>query len=270
MDFQNIVIYTDMDGTVLTDWDLGPVVPQRNMESIKRFMEKGGTFSIASGRQHLDILPYFPGLVPNAPLVQGNGTSAYDCREKRIVYRIPLSREYKEESIAFCRENPWVWGCCGTVDTVMQINFGDERDKKTKALTEYRIDVDTFLNEEFTKIVYVVEDPAQIPRLREATDRFAAAPEMLQTLSSPIFLECYNKQAGKANGIRRAMELANLTGKTLVCIGDYYNDEAMLRIADIAACPANAPDDIKAMCRIVTCSNNEGALADLIDALEKL
>ena len=270
MDFQKIIIYTDMDGTVLTDWNLGPVVPPRNLAAIKRFMEKGGTFSVASGRQHLDILPYFKEVVPNAPLVQGNGTSAYDCRTGRIVYRKPLSRQYKEESIAFCRENPWVWGCCGTVDTVMQINFGDSRDKVTKALTEYRIDTDTFLNEEFTKIVYVVEDPADIPRLREATDRFATAGDMMQTLSSPVFLECYEKQAGKDHGIKLAMELTGLADKTLVCIGDFYNDVPMLKVADIAACPANAPDDIKAMCQIVTCNNNEGALADLIEALERL
>ena len=270
MDFQNIIIYTDMDGTVLTDWDLGPVVPPRNLAAIKRFIEKGGTFSAASGRQYLDILPYFQGIVPNAPLVQGNGTSAYDCLKERVIYKIPLSREYKEESMAFCRNNPWVWGCCGTVDTVMQINFGDDRDKTTKALTEYRIDVDTFLNEEFTKIVYVVEDPAHIARLREATDRFATADRMQQTLSSPVFLECYDKQAGKGVGIRKAMELTGIQDKKLVCIGDFYNDVPMLKVADIAACPANAPDEIKAMCQIVTCSNNEGALADLIEALEKM
>ena len=270
MDFQNIIIYTDMDGTVLTDWNLGPVVPPRNLAAIKRFMEKGGTFSVASGRQYLDILPFFEDLVPNAPLVQGNGTSAYDCLNKRIVYRKPLSQRYKEESIALCRENPWVWGCCGTTDTVMQINFGDSRDAVTKALTEYRIDPDNFLNEEYTKIVYVVDDPADIPRLRQLTDRFETAGEMMQTLSSPVFLECYDKRAGKDNGIKLAMELTGLTGKTLVCIGDFYNDVPMLKVADIAACPANAPDDIKAMCQIVTCSNNEGALADLIEALEKL
>ena len=270
MDFQNIIIYTDMDGTVLTDWSRGPVVPQRNLASIKRFMEEGGTFSIASGRQHSDILPFFKDCIPNAPLVQGNGTSLYDCREQKVVYKLPLSREYKEESIAFCRENPWVWGCCGNVDTVMQINFGDSRDKLTKALTNYRISAEEFLAGEYTKIVYVVEDPAHIARLREATDRFATAQDMLQTLSSPIFLECYDKRAGKASGIRRAMELADLTGKTLVCIGDYYNDEAMLRIADIPACPSNAPEDIKALCRIITCDNNAGALADLIETLEKL
>ena len=93
---------------------------------------------------------------------------------------------------------------------------------------------------------------------------------MQNTLSSPVFLECYDRRAGKGVGVRLAMELAGMQNKTLVCIGDFYNDVPMLKVADIAASPTNAPDDIKVMCQIVTCSNNEGALADLIDALEKL
>ena len=270
MDFQNIIIYTDMDGTVLTDWDRGPVVPQKSLLAIKRFMEKGGTFSIASGRQHSDILPFFEGLLPNAPLVQGNGTSLYDCAQRKTLYTLPLSREYKEECIAFCKDRPWVWAAVGTDTTVMQINFGDERDKVTKALTNYRISVEEFLTGMYTKVVYVVEDPAQIDEVRAYTDRFATAQTMQQTLSAPIFLECYSIHAGKDNGIRKAMELAGLEGKTLVCIGDFYNDESMLRIADIPACPSNAPDGIKDLCRVIACDNNEGALADLIDILEKM
>lgn len=270
MDFQNIVIYTDMDGTVLTDWDRGPVVPARNLAQIKRFMEKGGTFSIASGRQHSDILPFFKELTPNAPLVQGNGTSLYDCAQDKILYQVLLSRAYKEECIEFCRKHKWVWLAVGNVHTVMQVNFGDERDQKQKALTPYRISTEEFIGRAFTKLVYVVESPADIDRLRQLTAQFQTAPGIQETMSSPVFLECYDHQASKANGIRKAMELDKLEGKTLVCIGDYYNDEAMLRIADIPVCPENAPDDIKALCKIITCNNNDGAVADLIERLEKM
>lgn len=270
MDFQNIIIYTDMDGTVLTDWDQGPVVPQRSMASIRRFMEKGGTFSIASGRQHLDILPFFKDIIPNAPLVQGNGTSLYDCIHKKVLYSLPLSREYKQECVQLCLENPWVWAVTGTVDTVMQIRMGDSRDDLNRSITGDSISIEEYLNGDYTKVVYVVADPADIPKLTALTDAFKTAPQMQRTLSSPVFLECYDKRAGKDRGVRLAMEMTGMAHKTLVCIGDFYNDAPMLRIADIAACPSNAPDDIKALCRIITCDNNAGALADLIDILEKM
>ena len=270
MDFQNIIIYTDMDGTVLTDWSLGPVVPQRSLESIKRFMEKGGTFSIASGRQHLDILPFFKGILPNAPLVQGNGTSLYDCAKEQVIYTLPLSRAYKEEAIKMCQENNWIWPITGTAHTVMQVMMGDHRDSKNRSITGDSITVQEFLEGEYTKIVYVVEDPSQIPPLEALTGKFKTASQMQNTLSSPVFLECYDKRAGKGVGVRLAMEMAGMQNKTLVCIGDFYNDVPMLKSADIAACPDNAPDDIKAMCQIITCGNNVGALADLIETLEKL
>lgn len=270
MDFSNIIIYTDMDGTVLTDWDRGPVVPQRSMASIRRFMEEGGTFSIASGRQHSDILPFFGDLLPNAPLVQGNGTSLYDALQNKLLHSLNLSREYKEEAVKMCLENPWVWPVVGNVNTVMQILMGDSRDDVNRCITGNKITIEEFLQGDYTKVVYVVAEPEDIPKLKAMTDNFATAPLMQQTLSSPVFLECYDKHAGKDSGVKLAMELAGLTGKTLVCIGDYYNDEAMLRIADIAACPANAPDDIKGICQIITCNNNEGALADLIEMLEKM
>ena len=270
MDFSNIIIYTDMDGTVLTDWDRGPVVPKKSMASIRRFMEKGGTFSIASGRQYSDILPFFADIVPNAPLVQGNGTSLYDCIGRSVLYSLPLSREYKEECVKMCLANPWVWAVTGNCETVMQVQMGDDRDENNRSITGNQISIEEFLRGEYTKVVYVVADPGDIPRLKALTDGFACADSMQQTLSSPVFLECYDKRAGKDSGVRLAMELAGMTDKTLVCIGDFYNDEAMLRIADIPACPANAPQDIQALCKIVTCNNNEGALADLIEILEKM
>ena len=233
-------------------------------------MEKGGTFSIASGRQHLDILPFFNDLVPNAPLVQGNGTSLYDCEKREVLYSLPLSRAYKEESVKLCLENDWVWPVTGTAHTVMQIKMGDHRDDRNRSITGDAITIEEYLSGEYTKIVYVVADPAEIPRLQALTEAFDSAPQMQQTLSSPVFLECYDKRAGKGVGVRLAMKMAGMEDKTLVCIGDFYNDVPMLKAADIAACPANAPEDIKAMCNIITCHNNDGALADLIDALEKL
>ena len=55
--------------------------------------------------------------------------------------------------------------------------------------------------------------------------------------------------------------------RKLACIGDYFNDYEMLKSADIAACPSNAAQGIKDICDIVTCSNDEGAIAGLISAL---
>ena len=53
----------------------------------------------------------------------------------------------------------------------------------------------------------------------------------------------------------------------LYACGDNNNDEAMLKAADVAVCPANATNEVKAICHKCLCSNNEGVIADLIYSL---
>ena len=72
---------------------------------------------------------------------------------------------------------------------------------------------------------------------------------------------------GPVEAARRTVAAAGLEKRTLVCIGDYFNDESMLRQADIAACPSNAAQGIQEICQLITCSNNDGAVADLIEQL---
>ena len=42
----------------------------------------------------------------------------------------------------------------------------------------------------------------------------------------------------------------------------------MLKSADVAVCPENAVDEIKKICRLQVCHCKDGALAEMIDAIE--
>ena len=52
-----------------------------------------------------------------------------------------------------------------------------------------------------------------------------------------------------------------------MAIGDYYNDMELLRTADISAAPANALPEVRETADHIVCSNNEGAVADLIERI---
>ena len=47
MDFKNAIIMTDLDGTLLND---EKNISERDLESINNFCDKGGLFTIATGR----------------------------------------------------------------------------------------------------------------------------------------------------------------------------------------------------------------------------
>lgn len=265
-----MLIYSDMDGTMLTDWDRGPYVPESNLQEIKRLMNEGGAISIASGRQLDDVAACFPGICFNAPGVFGNGTIIQNFTDKAVLHKLPLTRRFKEESFELALKNDFIYLIPGNESRACFVKFGDERDDRPQARVKRGITREQFLEGDFLKLVYVIEDPARMPELERLASALDSAKEMQSCLSSPVFLETFSTEAGKGKGVRRAAELAGLSGRTLVCIGDYYNDEEMLRTADIAACPSNAPEDIRKLCDIVTCDNNTGAVADLIRQLERL
>ena len=75
------------------------------------------------------------------------------------------------------------------------------------------------------------------------------------------------------HGVSKSFQIPNLKslypGAELWCIGDYENDIEMLRDADVAVCPANAMDAVKAIADVQVCHCKDGALADMIDEIEK-
>ena len=73
--------------------------------------------------------------------------------------------------------------------------------------------------------------------------------------------------AGKDLGIKKVIEEYSLDNKTLVCIGDHYNDIDMLKMADIAICPKNAVDEVKNICEYVTDDCHNNAIKDAIEYL---
>jgi len=53
----------------------------------------------------------------------------------------------------------------------------------------------------------------------------------------------------------------------LICVGDYENDIGMLRRADMGVAVSNALDCVRAAADITLCSNDENAIAALIEQL---
>ena len=44
MKADELIIYADMDGTALSDWSCGPIVPEENLRALESFVAQGGLF----------------------------------------------------------------------------------------------------------------------------------------------------------------------------------------------------------------------------------
>ena len=127
--------------------------------------------------------------------------------------------------------------------------------------------IEDFLSGDYVKVVYILAEGGDMEALKHEVAALPGAELVTGAQSGPRYLEMVDHTVSKGVGIRQALAAAGLEKRTLVCIGDYFNDESMLRQADIAACPSNAAQGIQEICQLITCSNNDGAVADLIEQL---
>ena len=84
MDFSNVIIMSDLDGTLLND---KKEISPRDMESINDFCGKGGMFTIATGRGYSMAKPIAEKLKLRIPAVIFNGSAVYDFDKEEFLWQ---------------------------------------------------------------------------------------------------------------------------------------------------------------------------------------
>ncbi|HDR8095235.1 TPA: HAD hydrolase family protein, partial [Bacillus cereus] len=74
-------------------------------------------------------------------------------------------------------------------------------------------------------------------------------------------LEINHRDAQKGNGLYTLAEHLNISVENTVAIGDGLNDVSMMEKANISIAMGNAVEEIKAMCKYETLSNEEHGVA---------
>ena len=152
----------------------------------------------------------------------------------------------------------------------------DECDvKAVSQIVDYGIDEKTVApfaeweKEGWYKMVFT-DDAATVRSIREAIEtRFPDRFEI--NCSSARLLEMQMRGVNKASMLEpfRAHYREKGHELTVYACGDFENDYSILRAADVAVCPSNAMQEIKDICNLRFCSNDEGVIADLVTYLER-
>ena len=270
-DFSDILLTVDYDRTLT-----GPdsVVPARNIEAIRYFMENGGTFTVNTGRSVPMARPFMDIVPVNAPLLLYNGSAAYDVQEKEFTFAHKIDLDMWE-TVRTCKaafpdmvveiQGMDVHYCCGE-------NSGwkafTENQKCAWAFAQDGEDLGPFvkitLYGEFRSILMhdmYVGSEAEIRRIdaveQKLKEMFGEYCEVFR--AAPRIIDVHTKGVSKA---RSARELQRRLGKKwLVCVGDAENDISMLKEADFAFVPSDA---ILAKRFPNVCKCGEGAVADVI------
>ena len=270
-DFSDILLTVDYDRTLT-----GPdsVVPERNIEAIRYFMENGGTFTVNTGRSVAMARPFMDTVPVNAPLLLYNGSAAYDVekRDFTFVHKIDLDMW---ETVRLCRKafpdmtveiqsmdahyctvhNPG-WEAF-TVNQKCACGYAEEGDDLGPFLkfTLYGTFRDVRMHDMY------VGSEEEIRRIdaveRQLKEMFGGHCAVFR--AAPRSIDVHAKGVSKARSARELQQ--HLNKKWLVCVGDAENDILMLENADFAFVPSDA---ILADRFFNVCPCADGAVADVI------
>lgn len=261
------LIVSDMDGTLLND---DGIAPKRNIDAIERFIRKGGRFSIATGRSRalmLDVVQDFP---INAPCVIYNGGAIYDFKAGKVLWETFLPEGCKAFVEQIIQEVQGIGIMVVSEDSYYQLNM--ERDF-SNYLVQRRSDHFKQSSVEgvdgsWYKVLILVEPD----RSNEVFTYLAAKkfPGVRFVRTNQTLIEMLPEHSNKGAALKMLAHMGYVDQENLVAIGDYYNDLEMIEMAGLGVTLSTSPDDLKTVADLVVGDCNHGAVADLIEHMEKL
>lgn len=258
---------TDLDGTLYSD---DKTVSRENLDAIEYFKSEGGLFTFITGRVPQTATGICDIVKPNAPYGCINGGGIYDPQENKYLWSLTLGRETLELVRTVDEQLPEVGIQLNTKETIYfnKDNSAMVRFRELTGLPNiYRHYAD--VSEEILKVVFAHEDCKQIALLRELLYNHPMADSFDFIQSEKTLYEILPKGASKGAVLLKLSEILNIEVKNTVTVGDYYNDVSMLRAAGMGFAVANALEDVKRCANYVTVSNNNHAIAAIVDGLDR-
>lgn len=263
--FKGLVLISDIDGTLI---DENNEVPKENIEAIEYFRAHGGKFTLATGRIPDALFPVMTGLTLDFPCICHNGCSIYDIYNRKYVNTVPLERRAQ-------RVAEEIMGISEVSGVEVMTTEGIYVIKRTEA-TDFHIEfekisakyVDSFdeVTVPWFKILFAQRDE-ETWYINEKMMNSPWKNDFTIIRTHKLYFEIFNKNASKGNGLKTLCKEYSIDLKDVISIGDNDNDLSMIEISGIGAATGNAPDYVKEKAQIVTKTNSEGAVADLISKL---
>lgn len=269
--FDNIMIASDLDGTFFSS-ERREVA--RNIEKIRYFTDNGGLFTFSTGRIYPHVLscaPNSPSYV-NCPIVSCNGMCLYDISEGRALKEHFSDSDLIADVTNFVYERYPSIGFRGVgrdgIITFQPENRFIKGEMELKIAPTFIVPRENWRGEKFHKLT-LRDKPDVLARVKEEiAERFPNKFNLCY--SEPTVFEIQPFGVSKAVMLSELRDMVSEGGvrRTLYAVGDYGNDIEMLKMADVAVCPSNALDEIKEICDLCLCENNQGVIADLIEYIE--
>lgn len=270
--FDGCLLASDIDGTLLASGYL----PQRNIEAVEYFLSEGGAFSLATGRSVGAVSMVTDKIKGISPSIVCNGAVIYDYSAKKTRYGVSLSEEDKFVVGAVLERFSGIGIELHSGEEVYALSRSRSTDlhQSYEKLEAVDIDLASAVALPWNKTLIAPDNKAQQDEVLKFLSTLSFSCDVVNTTAeidgeTQYYCELLPKGVTKASALVKLKELLGIKEGCCFAIGDYYNDLAMLKAADVSAVPAEAPSDIKAVADTVVGSVREGAVADFIEYINQ-
>ncbi|MBC2578812.1 HAD family hydrolase [Clostridium sp. DJ247] len=262
--FQGYLLVSDMDGTLI---DNDGKISEKNIKAINSFVERGGIFTLATGRMVESARRYLHLININIPVILYNGTKIYDYNKEETIYELFLEDKIKsiikqikqyDASLGieiYCEENVCIFNHC----------------RFTKRFDAKRPDVyydipERLWNTNWTKVLILGEEE-QIDKLEE--DFISIFGQVNLVRSGENFLEILPQNTSKGHALHRLCEMINIDISNTISVGDNMNDYEMLKKSGYGFCVANANKKLLNEIKYKCSSNDKHAIEYVVKWAEE-
>ena len=264
MDFSGYTLISDLDGTLLDD---EKNISKKNLEAIEYFKEKGGKFTVATGRASNRVGMYKEILKPDIPGIFSNGSSIAGFDDGKIYWQGYIDNSVieivKDLDISFPEFGLEIFA--NNSNYFIHINKYIEWQMKTEGFYDNRCCIEE-VKMPWQKIL-IATDKNIIDILN---DRYSEYKDRVEfTRSDEYYYEIIGKDLNKGTALYKLKEFADIDLDKMICIGDNLNDVQLIKNASLGVAVANACDAVKNNADIIVTDNNNSAIYDLIDKLDR-
>lgn len=263
--FDGILICTDLDGTLISS---DATVSKENIKAINYFKSEGGKFTFVTGRVPRGAKIMLQWVAPNTPIVVFNGAGVFDIENDELLWGAYLNNNAKK-IVEYVQDRTPDFGLvvC-TDDTTYFPHLNDWVDKYYQ-LENIPLNTTPWreIKDKWKKALFVV-NAEYMPIVMDAVNNSGYKEEFDFVRSCANYYEILPKGATKGAGLIKLSEITGIALDRIIAVGDNENDLDMIKCAGVGIAVGNATDTVKEAADFVTVTNDENAIAKVINDLD--
>lgn len=262
------LIVSDFDGTLIDD---NQQIPSAVKSAINGYVENGGIFAVCTGRMLCSILPRVRELGLKGLVIAYQGSVIADIESGKIIKRSGMPYESMVEICRTLEELNRPVNIYADNDLYTDI----PKDNEFLQLYERIVGVEAeFIDGKISDFVekkkLFCQKAAVLVNKNERDGLYNELQKRLGgkfdvTCSASVLVEISPITDNKGEALKFLAEHYNIPIEKTVAAGDNLNDLPMIKVAGVGVAVDNADHRLKAEADFVSVSNNEGALAQIIE-----